>query len=279
MVSDHGGVVKFDCAPYSLPLRSDEGGWPLCRRPSRQARTARALLIAWISNTASRVEATGQIIGSKTKLLKCFPGIPDTARPNDHEDVVSLPGFPRLTTTAAALLATIIGHSSLGYQTWLIVGLAGGTFTLGFGCFWLLGRHIHYMSTRVAHIEKRIDRLPGNPNLLTWESEHQQRGYSQWRRGIQLGPGRWGICWTEAFSGYQDIAYSGLGACRAAMLRAWTDIGHGSDESFCGWLPRTRRTDYFLRHIVSGGTVIALLGDPSLVSVVLPSGNQASLRS
>jgi hypothetical protein len=99
--------------------------------------------------------------------------------------------FLGFTTTAAALLATIIGHSSLGYQTWLIVGLAAGTFILGFACFWLLGRHIIYMSARVAHIEKRInDLLPGNPNLLTWESEHQQHGYSQWRRGVQLGPGR-----------------------------------------------------------------------------------------
>jgi hypothetical protein len=102
--------------------------------------------------------------------------------------------FLGFTTTAAALLATIVSHSALGFQTWLIVGLATGVFMFGFACFWFLGRHVIYISARIANLEQRINELlptqPGEPSLLSWESEHQQHGYSRWWRNIHLGPGR-----------------------------------------------------------------------------------------
>jgi hypothetical protein len=102
--------------------------------------------------------------------------------------------FLGFTTAAAALLATVAGRSALNFQAWLIVGLAVGVFMFGIACFWILGRHVIYISGRVANIERRINELlptqPGEPSLLSWETEHQQRGYSRRRINAHLWPGR-----------------------------------------------------------------------------------------
>lgn len=88
--------------------------------------------------------------------------------------------FLGFTTTAAALLATIVGHSLPRSETWLIVGLAVGIFIFGLTCFLFLGRQNIRLSARVATIEQRINELSpvqaGEPSLLSWVSEHQQRG-------------------------------------------------------------------------------------------------------
>jgi hypothetical protein len=82
-------------------------------------------------------------------------------------------------TAAAAVLATIIDHSVSGLQMWVIVGLAVTIFLFGVTGFFILGRHLFYMSARVAEIEQNINEMlppqPGVPSLLGWESERQGR--------------------------------------------------------------------------------------------------------
>ena len=87
--------------------------------------------------------------------------------------------FLGLMTTAAALLATGVfsSRSLLGGQSWLAGVLAVVVFGFGLANYWVLGRHVVVLSTRVAAIEARINALapglPGVPRLLSWESEHQ----------------------------------------------------------------------------------------------------------
>lgn len=89
--------------------------------------------------------------------------------------------FLGLLTTAAALLASgVLGSSAFGGRTWISVTLAAGVFAFGLVCFLILGRHMVHLRARVAEIEKRINALMpaeyGSPKLLSWESDHQQRG-------------------------------------------------------------------------------------------------------
>ena len=90
--------------------------------------------------------------------------------------------FLGLTTTAAAILATgLFGSPVLpnGHRT---VGiLATAVFLFGLLNFLVLGRHIIRLSARIAKIESRINSLAsageGEATLLSWESEHQKRGF------------------------------------------------------------------------------------------------------
>jgi len=99
--------------------------------------------------------------------------------------------FLGFATAAAAILATGAGHLSLGPGVWFLAILAGGIFFFGVGSFWYLGNRIALISMRVARIEDRINGLvpagPGNPKLLSWESEHQRRGrISRWVLGYWI---------------------------------------------------------------------------------------------
>lgn len=88
--------------------------------------------------------------------------------------------FLGFTTTAAALLTAAGGTSPLGLNKWLISALAAGVFIFGLACFFILGRIVANLTVRIADIEQRINALgpvqPGEPALLSWVTEHEQRG-------------------------------------------------------------------------------------------------------
>jgi hypothetical protein len=93
--------------------------------------------------------------------------------------------FFGLMTTAAALLATGVSHSSSSDQKWILGSLALTTFIVGLIYFLHLGQHIIGVSARLANIEDRINELAySQTKLLSWESEHQQRNL--WKQ-ISLG--------------------------------------------------------------------------------------------
>lgn len=88
--------------------------------------------------------------------------------------------FFGLMTAAAALLASTVGRSITADEMWLLGSLAISVFIVGLGSFLLAGRLISAASERVASIEERINEVSySSAKLLSWESEHQQRGLLQ----------------------------------------------------------------------------------------------------
>ncbi len=88
--------------------------------------------------------------------------------------------FLGLMTTAAALLAAGLGALASGPGIWVSAGLAMVVSMLGLILFFALGHHIVQLSARIAQIEQKINGLlpsqPDGQSVLSWESEHQQRG-------------------------------------------------------------------------------------------------------
>jgi fatty acid desaturase len=88
--------------------------------------------------------------------------------------------FFGLMTTAAALLVAGLGNLASGPGIWVSGALAMAVFVLGLIFFFTLGHHIVQLSARIAQIERKINALlpsqPDGQGVLSWESEHQQRG-------------------------------------------------------------------------------------------------------
>jgi hypothetical protein len=83
-------------------------------------------------------------------------------------------------TAAAALLASAVGRSITADEMWFLGSLAIGVFVIGLGSFLLAGRLIAAASERIARIEELINETSySSAKLLSWESEHQQRGLLQ----------------------------------------------------------------------------------------------------
>jgi hypothetical protein len=106
-------------------------------------------------------------------------------------------------TAAAAILATGIGNPSFGLREWVLASLAGVVFIFGLISFWQLGTHVAHLSARVARIEKRINALvpadPGTPELLTWESDHQNRTpFDRLVLGHRFPRRRWSVRFDES---------------------------------------------------------------------------------
>jgi hypothetical protein len=99
--------------------------------------------------------------------------------------------FLGFTTAGAAILATVADRLSLVPGVWFLAILAGGIFLSGLASFWVLGRDLVLLSVRVAGIESRInDLVPGNPRILSWESDHQRRTrFARWVLGFRLPKG------------------------------------------------------------------------------------------
>jgi hypothetical protein len=79
-------------------------------------------------------------------------------------------------TAAAALIGVAIGYSS-GLKVWLLTVVTITVLAAGLYGYFRMVLRGKLISARVAEIEDRINKLvpvePGTPNLLSWESEHQ----------------------------------------------------------------------------------------------------------
>jgi sulfite exporter TauE/SafE len=79
-------------------------------------------------------------------------------------------------TAAAALIGVAIGYSS-GLKVWLLTVVTITVVVAGLYGYFRMVLRGKLISARVAEIEDRINKLvpvePGTPNLLSWESEHQ----------------------------------------------------------------------------------------------------------
>lgn len=92
--------------------------------------------------------------------------------------------FLGLMTAAAAILASgLSGTISTSYR-WLLVSLVIVIIIGGVAYFWILGGIVVKLSRRIAIIEGKINELASHPQLLSWESEHQNRSW--WNR-LTLG--------------------------------------------------------------------------------------------
>ncbi|WP_431681262.1 hypothetical protein [Kitasatospora sp. KL5] len=87
-------------------------------------------------------------------------------------------------TASAAILATGLGSWHLR-----LVSLGAALFVIGLTVFWLQGKEQAEISTKIAEIEKRInDLVPNDPNLLSWETTHQERSFfDRWILGLRHG--------------------------------------------------------------------------------------------
>ncbi|WP_406393685.1 hypothetical protein OG806_24705 [Streptomyces sp. NBC_00882] len=92
--------------------------------------------------------------------------------------------FLGFVTASAAILATGLGSWHLS-----LVSLGATLFVIGLTIFWLQGREQAAISTKIAEIEKRInDLVPADPNLLSWETAHQERSFfDYWILGLRRG--------------------------------------------------------------------------------------------
>jgi hypothetical protein len=92
--------------------------------------------------------------------------------------------FLGFVTAAAAILATGLGHSTADLTTYAI---GGALFLVGLVSFWLQGNDQARISAHIAEIEQRINQLvPGQLNLLTWETRHQERScFHRWILGLR----------------------------------------------------------------------------------------------
>src|ERR1700759_1535704 len=84
--------------------------------------------------------------------------------------------FVGFVTGAAALIGVAIGYSS-GVKVWLLVIASIAVLAVGFYGYCRMVMRGRLISARLAEIENRINSLvpkgPDNPNLLRWESEHE----------------------------------------------------------------------------------------------------------
>ncbi len=99
--------------------------------------------------------------------------------------------FLGFVTAGSAILAAASGHPIFSSGTWVLAALAIGVFVFGIFCFWRLGRTIAILASRVAIIEKRINKLiPAEsadaPRLLSWELDQQQKaGITLFLQGLR----------------------------------------------------------------------------------------------
>ncbi|HUB38584.1 MAG TPA: hypothetical protein VMA72_07020 [Streptosporangiaceae bacterium] len=88
--------------------------------------------------------------------------------------------FIGFVTGAAALIGVAIGYSS-GLKVWLLTAVSISVLALGFYGYCRMILRGRIISTRVAEIEDRINKLvpaePGMPNLISWESEHNKEPF------------------------------------------------------------------------------------------------------
>jgi hypothetical protein len=93
-------------------------------------------------------------------------------------------------SASAALMGVAIGYSS-GFKVWLLAALAAAVLVLGFYGYYRMVLNGRVVSVRIAEIEDRINKLvpaePGAPDLLSWESEHQNQG-PLWGSGLKRVP-------------------------------------------------------------------------------------------
>jgi hypothetical protein len=96
--------------------------------------------------------------------------------------------FLGFVTASAAILATGLGGSHSHQATVVLVWLGGVLFILGLASFWVQGREQAIISARIADIEQEINgRVPGKPELLKWETDHQKRSpFNYWILGLRL---------------------------------------------------------------------------------------------
>jgi hypothetical protein len=94
--------------------------------------------------------------------------------------------FLGFVTAAAAILATGLGHST-GPTTYVLEILGALLFIVGVISFWLQGKDQARISAHIVEIERRINQLvPSQPNLLTWETRHQERSrFDRWILGLR----------------------------------------------------------------------------------------------
>jgi sulfite exporter TauE/SafE len=88
--------------------------------------------------------------------------------------------FIGFVTGAAALVGVAIGYSS-GLKVWLLTAVSIAVLALGFYGYCRMILRGRLISAKVAEIEDRINKLvpaePGTPNLLSWESKHNQEPF------------------------------------------------------------------------------------------------------
>lgn len=80
-------------------------------------------------------------------------------------------------TASAAILATGLGDSRSILETRVLVSLGAVLFIVGLITFWLQGSEQAAISAKIADIEGRLNHLVGDPGLLSWETDHQQRSF------------------------------------------------------------------------------------------------------
>jgi len=90
-------------------------------------------------------------------------------------------------TASAAILATGLGDSRSILETRVLVSLGALLFIVGLITFWLQGSEQAAISAKIADIEGRLNQLVGDPGLLSWETDHQQRSsFNRWILGLRL---------------------------------------------------------------------------------------------
>jgi hypothetical protein len=90
-------------------------------------------------------------------------------------------------TASAAILATGLGDSRSILETRVLVSLGAVLFIVGLITFWLQGSEQAAISAKIADIEGRLNHLVGDPGLLSWETDHQQRSFfNRWILGLRL---------------------------------------------------------------------------------------------
>ena len=90
-------------------------------------------------------------------------------------------------TASAAILATGLGDSRSILETRVLVSLGALLFIVGLTTFWLQGSEQAAISAKIAEIEGRLNHLVGDPGLLSWETNHQQRSsFNRWILGLRL---------------------------------------------------------------------------------------------